>query len=352
MSNNESGRIENLKALAGLEGTLVFLMGMTHLKEIAEGLMRYGKAGDTPACIISKGATTFQREVRGMLKNIVELSAQQQIEAPAVIVIGEVAGMRLVYEKESGLFKKYIALMMTEQLADKLAPPLLEQGANVIKLGGIRIEKNKLTEEEKNALRQIESYSWLVFTSSYGVKFFFEQLNTLGIDHRKLNHLRFAVIGSGTGEALKNQGFLADYTPEVYTSSALTNGLSKRIKKEEHVLIPRAMQGSRGLSEQLRQTVNVVTDLKLYDMVVDQKKLMSQLSQLSKLDMIVFGSSAGARGFIRAANYRGRQLLSQCQIVCMGELTAKTLEQLGFKTLHVAKSYSAEGVIACIMEMM
>lgn len=346
--SNESGMIEDLNALARLKGTLVFLMGMSHLAQLTEKLIQYGKSGDTPACLISKGTTPYQRELRGTLKDIAYLAKQHQMEAPATLVIGETANMQLVYKNKSGLFKKQIALMMTEQLADKIAPPLIEQGANVVRLSGIKIEKNKLTREEIKTLEEIESYSWIIFTSSYGVTLFFQQLEALRIDQRRLSHVRFAVIGSGTEAALKKQGYLADYMPDEYTSIALAEGLSSRISNEARLLMPRAEKGSLILYELLKKKANKVSEVKLYDMVIDQKRLMQQLDGLPKVDVIIFGSSGGARGFVGATGERGRKLLSDSQIICIGEVTAKTLEELGFDGLHTAKCYSAEGVVQCI----
>ena len=59
----ENGLPEDFETLARLDGTLVFLMGLHHLEEIAEGLLKNGKSPDTPAAVVSRGATAAQRVV-------------------------------------------------------------------------------------------------------------------------------------------------------------------------------------------------------------------------------------------------------------------------------------------------
>lgn len=85
---------ENMSALAKENDTLVFLMGFSRLREIAEILVNNGKSPDTPAAVISNGCTSSQRVVRGKLSDIAEISEKSEMCSPAVIVVGETAGLR------------------------------------------------------------------------------------------------------------------------------------------------------------------------------------------------------------------------------------------------------------------
>jgi uroporphyrin-III C-methyltransferase len=75
-----------------LNGTLVILMGVQNLPRIASELVKSGRAGDTPAAVIRWGTTGDQVVVTGTLADIAEKS--QGLRPPAVIVIGEVVGLR------------------------------------------------------------------------------------------------------------------------------------------------------------------------------------------------------------------------------------------------------------------
>jgi siroheme synthase len=73
-------------------GTLVCLMGVGHLPEIARRLAAAGRLAETPAAVIGWGTTGRQVVVTGTLADIAERAAG--VEAPATIVIGEVVGLR------------------------------------------------------------------------------------------------------------------------------------------------------------------------------------------------------------------------------------------------------------------
>ncbi|MDY4855140.1 MAG: uroporphyrinogen-III C-methyltransferase, partial [Candidatus Ventricola sp.] len=78
---NSEGKKEALtqvdyKALAQLQGTLVVLMGMHHLEELALKLMEAGKSPETPAAVIMEGATIRQRSVRATLGTIAKTAAE------------------------------------------------------------------------------------------------------------------------------------------------------------------------------------------------------------------------------------------------------------------------------------
>lgn len=64
-------------------------------------------------------------------------------------------------------------------------------------------------------------FTWIVFTSRNGVEIFFEHLRTHQVDIRKLNEMKFAVIGKGTKAALEEKGIFCDCLPVLYSSADL-----------------------------------------------------------------------------------------------------------------------------------
>jgi uroporphyrin-III C-methyltransferase len=73
-------------------GTLVFLMGVQHLLEITTQLTAHGRAPQTPAAVIERGATPAQVVITGTLADIAERA--QAIRPPATLVVGEVVKLR------------------------------------------------------------------------------------------------------------------------------------------------------------------------------------------------------------------------------------------------------------------
>jgi uroporphyrinogen III methyltransferase/synthase len=81
-------------AAAARLGTLVLLMGVTHLAQIAAELMASGIEGSKPAACIEWGTTAEQRVVEGTLATIAQQARDADVQPPAVTVIGDVATLR------------------------------------------------------------------------------------------------------------------------------------------------------------------------------------------------------------------------------------------------------------------
>lgn len=69
--------------------TLVILMGLGRLPQIAERLVAAGRAADTPVAVIQAGGTAHQQVVQGTLTTVGGRVAH--LNPPATIVVGEVA---------------------------------------------------------------------------------------------------------------------------------------------------------------------------------------------------------------------------------------------------------------------
>ena len=81
--------------LAALDGTLLFLMGVSRLSEIAAQLIAHGRRADEPVAIIERGTTPEQRVTVATLSTIEEEARRREVKSPAVIVIGDVVAARV-----------------------------------------------------------------------------------------------------------------------------------------------------------------------------------------------------------------------------------------------------------------
>lgn len=94
-ADTPDGLPEYLEDLARLPGTLVFLMGLSRLEELARRLTEAGLPAKTPAAVISGENAPRPMTVRGTLSDIAGKVREAGVEAPAVIVVGGTAGMDL-----------------------------------------------------------------------------------------------------------------------------------------------------------------------------------------------------------------------------------------------------------------
>jgi len=74
--------------------TLVILMGVKQLREIARELVAAGRAMETPVAVIRWGTYEGQQTICGTLESIADESERVEMRAPAVIVVGEVVQLR------------------------------------------------------------------------------------------------------------------------------------------------------------------------------------------------------------------------------------------------------------------
>jgi uroporphyrin-III C-methyltransferase len=78
------------------QGTLVFYMGLGRMDETCSALVANGRAGDTAAAVISHATLSDERVVIGTLADIASLARAARLEAPALLVVGEVVARRVV----------------------------------------------------------------------------------------------------------------------------------------------------------------------------------------------------------------------------------------------------------------
>jgi uroporphyrin-III C-methyltransferase/precorrin-2 dehydrogenase/sirohydrochlorin ferrochelatase len=70
--------------------TVVFYMGLVVLPELCRGLIEHGAPADRPAAIVQQGTTANQRVVVGTLATLPELAQQAGVEAPTIVIVGDV----------------------------------------------------------------------------------------------------------------------------------------------------------------------------------------------------------------------------------------------------------------------
>jgi uroporphyrin-III C-methyltransferase len=81
-------------ALARLGGTVVVLMGVARLPAVTAALLSHGRPGSTPAAVVESATTERQRVTVAPLDHIAEAALANQVRPPAVLVVGEVVGLR------------------------------------------------------------------------------------------------------------------------------------------------------------------------------------------------------------------------------------------------------------------
>jgi uroporphyrin-III C-methyltransferase / precorrin-2 dehydrogenase / sirohydrochlorin ferrochelatase len=82
------------ESLAKGPGTLVLLMAVAHLEAISSELIKRGRDGATPVAVITDGTMPTQRVLTSTLRHVAADAARYEVRPPAVVVIGDVVGLR------------------------------------------------------------------------------------------------------------------------------------------------------------------------------------------------------------------------------------------------------------------
>ncbi len=80
----------NWQALASLDHTLVFYMGVSQAGYIEQALIRGGLSSATPVALIENGCRANQRLIVSELGQLQQSVQSENVQSPAIIVIGEV----------------------------------------------------------------------------------------------------------------------------------------------------------------------------------------------------------------------------------------------------------------------
>ena len=80
---------EDIKLAAKSTATVVILMGLGKLKEIADIFIKEGKP-DTAIALIQNGSLPSEKIALGTIETILQIAEEEKIAAPAIIVIGDV----------------------------------------------------------------------------------------------------------------------------------------------------------------------------------------------------------------------------------------------------------------------
>ncbi len=245
--------------------------------------------------------------------------------------------------------------------AGTLSSALREAGAEVIEIPFIEIRKPRSYKPLDRALRQLQSYDWLILTSVNGVDAVWERLNKLGLDGHKPTRLKIAAIGPATRRAIEDRGFKVHIVPKKYVAESVVESLRGYVKGKR-VLLARAKVARDVISEELRKAGADVDVVEAYETIIPRAG-RSRLKEILKNKkrhphIITFTSSSTVKNFATLLTSDARHksssknILSRLVDVCLasiGPITSGTLRELGLNPHIEAKNYTIPGLVAAIV---
>jgi len=339
------------KIATGL-GTLVFLMGFENLRKICATLIKFGRAASTPCCLIQWGTLAKQRSLRADLKTIVGKAKKEKFSAPAILIVGEVVSLKkkMDWFEKKPLFGKEILVTVPAEEKAKLSHLLEEQGASCRELPLIEIKPLADYSRLDKAIRQIEKFQWLIFTSQNGVRFFEARLDYLKKDMRILKGVKVGAIGPKTASALENLGLRIDIVPKEFRQEGLIAAFKSEKIKGQNILIVRAQEARDVLPLGLKKLGAKVCVIPAYKTTFADKKKISD-NILADSDLITFTSSSCVQGFFKVFSRKAiAQYKNKFKVASIGPITSQTARDYGFKVAIEAKEYTLDGLFKAIVK--
>jgi uroporphyrinogen III methyltransferase / synthase len=341
--------------LANGTETLVLYMGVGRLKEISTRLMEAGKSRQTPVACIRWGTVAEQRTVTGTLQDIAGRVADAGLKPPAIIVVGGVVALRqsgLDWFERRPLFGRRIVVTRARTQAGELSAELERLGAEVLEFPTIEIVPPEDFGPLDAAIRELDSFGLIVYTSVNGVDAFLDRLRHHGLDLRAVRRdAKVAAIGPATAERIEQAGLRVDVVPEEYMAEALIGALDIDRLAGERVLIPRAKVAREILPEKLRESGAEVVVPPAYQSVplAEGKEEVSVHLRSGEIDCVTFTASSTVENFVGAFGAEeAARLLDETRVACIGPITADTARKYGFRVDTEAKEYTIPGLIEAV----
>ena len=342
------------ESLANWPGTLGFYMGVKNLPKIAASLVAHGKDPATPAALVRWGTTAKQETVTGTLENITEVATAAGIKPPALIVVGGVVALRekISWFENRPLFGKRIVVTRARLQASRVTAQLESLGAEVVELPAIKIEAPLDPGPLDQAVSEISSYDWLIFTSANGVDAFFGAMERASLDARALAGVKVCVIGPGTATRLEQFGLRKDAQPKAYKASEITGTLAGiEDLAGKRILCPRADIAPKELITDLQSKGAEATDIAAYRTVgaTPEPEELDELFADGGPDWITFTSSSTVTNFVKAVGL-DRLKGSAASLASIGPVTSETIRSFGLEPGVEADPHTIAGLVEALLQ--
>ncbi len=231
-----------------------------------------------------------------------------------------------------------------------------EAGAQVIELPALVIGPPDDWGPLDDALRSLEQFHWLIFSSANGVDAVRQRLDHLHLHlrpHQGPTWPRLAAVGRKTAQAVQRQGWPMPFVPQDFVADSLLACFPEPVHGCQ-LLLPRVQSGGRPLlAEQFRRQGATVVEAPAYESRCPATVPDSAAAALAQghVDVITFTSSKIVRNTaaLLAAHFgeRWRSRLAHAKVVSIGPETSHTCRALlGRRVDAEANPHHMEALVA------
>ena len=341
--------------VAKTPGTKVIRLDPDRIGQIADLLVGHGLPANTPVALVCEGAARHQQAMEGTLATIAGVAAREKVGSPAMAVIGDVVKLRhkLNWYERRPLYGQRIVVTRAREQAGQLSRRLHDLGAEVLEIPTIKLEPPTCREDLVDALLELNSYDWLVFTSPNGVSKFFEYFFKRFHDMRDLGGARIAAVGPATANKLKELHLQVDLVPDEALGLEVAKAFAKFESIENlKICLLRAEVANPELPEALEALGAIVDDVACYQTVPETEDATGAAASLLErgADWVAFTSGSTVAHFHARFDLPALlQKFPQLKTAAIGPETAKALAALGLKPTIEAKQHTIDGLVTALL---
>jgi uroporphyrinogen III methyltransferase / synthase len=229
---------------------------------------------------------------------------------------------------------KTIVITRAASQSAELRNRLEDLGARVIECPTIQIVRPKSWKPVDDAIRQLHTYHWLMFTSVNAVEQFMDRMG------QRRPAIPIAVVGSSTAAKLGEWGLQASLVPNEFRAEGLLRAFPDNLVGTR-ILFPRAEVARELLPDELRQrgaTVDVVT---VYRTVKAFSGNIGEILENERVDCIIFTSPSTIPEDLHA-------LPTETALAVIGPVTREAALLLGLKPNIVPVESTVSGLVESI----
>ena len=249
--------------------------------------------------------------------------------------VGALTGRRVAVTRAPGQAAELLAL-------------LRERGAEPVACPTIAVQPPESYAQLDAAVRALDRYDWVAFTSANAVRAFAERLAIASAAVPPT--LRLAAVGRATARVLAERLRAPDFVPRTSLAEAL--GAEMEDVGGRRVLFPRGDLAGDVLASALRGRGALVDEVVAYRTVAgDGTGDLARLVRQGALDAILFMSASSVRHLVDAlAPAAGAPPLGSRPpaVICLGPQTARAASESGLEVSAVAAEKTEAGIVDAI----
>jgi uroporphyrinogen-III synthase len=254
-------------------------------------------------------------------------------------------------ETPAPLRGRRVLITRARQQAEEFARALEQAGATVAYLPTIEIVPPDSWVECDRAIRNLQDYHLLVFTSVNAVENFFSRAPTVdGWSLSTIRRNKIYAVGEKTKGALESHGCKVEDLPWKATAEELGHLLARMEMRRKRVLLPRGNLGTQLLPKLLRQYGATVDEVVVYQTRKPKPQDIRPIQKMldnHEIDAATFFSPSSIRNF---ADLVEKDKLNGVVVAVIGEVTANAARRAGLTVEVVAAESSSESMVSSLAD--